>query len=114
MHISAPFIKRPVDTALLTIAVLLAGAIAYRFLPAGPLPQVDSPTVEVRRPHREPNVDAVYSPCHISVGTGVPTCTNGRRVIPLAIVFRLSQAVCVRLACFRLRDGEPDFSVCSF
>ena len=29
MHISAPFIKRPVGTMLLTVAVLLAGAIAY-------------------------------------------------------------------------------------
>jgi hypothetical protein len=33
MHISASFIKRPVGTMLLTIAVLLAGTIAYRFLP---------------------------------------------------------------------------------
>jgi hydrophobe/amphiphile efflux-1 (HAE1) family protein len=47
MHISAPFIKRPVATTLLSAAILLAGAIAYHFLPVAPLPQVDFPTVSV-------------------------------------------------------------------
>src|SRR5215471_9860977 len=48
MSISAPFIKRPVATTLLTVAVALAGAVAYRFLPVSPLPQVDFPTINVR------------------------------------------------------------------
>ena len=39
MNISAPFIRRPVATSLLTAAVLLAGAIAYTFLPVAPLPK---------------------------------------------------------------------------
>src|SRR4029077_12495258 len=47
MNISVPFIKRPVATSLLTIAVLLAGAIAYTLLPVAPLPEVDFPTVQV-------------------------------------------------------------------
>jgi hydrophobe/amphiphile efflux-1 (HAE1) family protein len=47
VNISAPFIKRPVATSLLTAAVLLAGAIAYNFLPVGPLPEVEFPTVSV-------------------------------------------------------------------
>ncbi|WP_263410587.1 efflux RND transporter permease subunit [Terriglobus tenax] len=47
MHISEPFIKRPVATFLLSIAVLLAGAIAYIFLPVAPLPQVEFPTISV-------------------------------------------------------------------
>src|SRR5271163_1305768 len=47
MHISGPFIKRPVGTMLLTIPVLLAGAIAYHFLPVGPLPEVEFPTIQV-------------------------------------------------------------------
>ena len=47
MHISAPFIKRPVGTMLLTIAVLLAGTIAYGFLPVAALPEVDFPTIQV-------------------------------------------------------------------
>src|SRR5271163_1773142 len=47
MSISAPFIHRPVATTLLTIALALAGAIAYVFLPVSPLPQVEFPTISV-------------------------------------------------------------------
>ncbi len=48
MNISAPFIRRPVGTTLLTIAVTIAGAIAFAVLPVAPLPQVDFPTISVR------------------------------------------------------------------
>src|SRR5258706_8661540 len=47
MNISAPFIARPVAPPLLTIAVVLAGAMAFRTLPVSPLPQVDFPTISV-------------------------------------------------------------------
>jgi multidrug efflux pump len=47
MNLSAPFIRRPVATTLLTAAVALAGAVAFRFLPVSPLPQVDFPTITV-------------------------------------------------------------------
>ena len=47
MNISAPFIQRPVATSLLTIALLLAGALAYTMLPVAPLPQVEFPTINV-------------------------------------------------------------------
>ena len=47
MNISAPFIHRPVATTLLTVGVLLAGAIAFKVLPVSPLPQVDFPTISV-------------------------------------------------------------------
>jgi multidrug efflux pump len=47
MNLSAPFIRRPVATTLLTSAVALAGAIAFNFLPVSPLPQVDFPTITV-------------------------------------------------------------------
>jgi multidrug efflux pump len=47
MNISAPFIRRPVGTALLTMAIALAGAVAYLQLPVAPLPQVDFPTISV-------------------------------------------------------------------
>src|SRR5271163_4997357 len=47
MNISAPFIRRPVATTLLTVAIALAGAIAFNFLPVAPLPQVDFPTINV-------------------------------------------------------------------
>ena len=47
MNISAPFIKRPVATTLLTFGLVLAGVIAFRLLPVSPLPQVDFPTISV-------------------------------------------------------------------
>ena len=46
-NFSAPFIRRPVATSLVTIAIFLSGAIAFRFLPVAPLPQVDLPTIGV-------------------------------------------------------------------
>ncbi len=46
-NISAPFIRRPVATSLLTAALLLAGGSAFRFLPVAPLPQVEVPTVSI-------------------------------------------------------------------
>src|SRR5690349_4821572 len=47
MSISTPFIRRPVGTSLLSIAVLLAGALAYSRLPVAPLPEVEFPTISV-------------------------------------------------------------------
>ncbi len=47
MNLSAPFIARPIATALLSIAVLLVGALGYLRLPVSALPQVDFPTIEV-------------------------------------------------------------------
>jgi multidrug efflux pump len=48
MNISRPFIERPVATTLVTLGVMLAGAIAFLLLPVSPLPQVDFPTVSIR------------------------------------------------------------------
>src|SRR5467141_3904259 len=48
MHISAPFIRRPVATALLSLAMLMAGGVAFYFLPVAALPRVDFPTIFVR------------------------------------------------------------------
>ncbi len=47
VHFSAPFIKRPVATFLLSIAILLAGAVAYKLLPVASLPQVEYPVISV-------------------------------------------------------------------
>src|ERR1700756_2726259 len=47
MNVSAPFIRRPVATTLLTAAVAIAGAIGFTVLPVSPLPQVDFPTISV-------------------------------------------------------------------
>ncbi|HEX2665436.1 MAG TPA: multidrug efflux RND transporter permease subunit [Candidatus Acidoferrum sp.] len=46
-NFSAPFIRRPVATSLITIAIALSGMVAFRFLPVSPLPQVDFPTINV-------------------------------------------------------------------
>jgi multidrug efflux pump len=46
-NFSAPFVRRPVATSLITIAIFLSGALAFRYLPVAPLPQVDLPTIGV-------------------------------------------------------------------
>ncbi len=48
MNVSEIFIKRPVATTLLTVAIAMAGAVAFRILPVSPLPQVDFPTISVQ------------------------------------------------------------------
>jgi len=47
VNLSAPFIRRPVATTLLTVAIALAGAAAFTVLPVAPLPAVDFPTITV-------------------------------------------------------------------
>jgi multidrug efflux pump len=47
MSLSSPFISRPVGTTLLTVALAIAGTIAYLVLPVAPLPQVDFPTIRI-------------------------------------------------------------------
>ena len=46
-NFSTPFIRRPVATSLITIAIFLSGVVAFRFLPVAPLPRVDFPTIGV-------------------------------------------------------------------
>ncbi len=48
MSPSRPFILRPVATSLLMVAIMLAGLVAYHFLPLSALPQVDYPTIQVQ------------------------------------------------------------------
>jgi multidrug efflux pump len=47
VNLSAPFIRRPIGTTLLTVGVALSGIAAFFFLPVAPLPQVDFPTISV-------------------------------------------------------------------
>jgi len=58
--LSEPFIRRPVATTLLTIALALAGIVAFQFLPVSPLPQVEFPTINVQAglPGADPNTMA--------------------------------------------------------
>src|SRR5579871_4446846 len=48
MNISEGFIRKPTATTLLTLAIALAGGVAFRLLPVSPLPQVDFPTISVQ------------------------------------------------------------------
>jgi len=47
VSLSTPFIRRPIATALLTIAILLVGVVTFPLLPLAPLPQIEFPTIQV-------------------------------------------------------------------
>src|SRR5256884_375662 len=64
MSVSEPFIRRPIATALLGIALMIGGALGYWALPVSALPQVDFPTVQVttQLPGASPDVVASLIP----------------------------------------------------
>jgi multidrug efflux pump len=72
MSISTPFIKRPVATSLLTLALAMAGGLAFYFLAVAPLPQVEYPTLNVNSnlPGASPETmaSAVTTPLERSFG----------------------------------------------
>src|SRR5256885_16822466 len=89
MNIAALFIKRPVMTTLVMIAILLFGAMAYRQLPVSDLPNVDFPTIQVSAslPGASPETMAA------SVATPLE-----RQVLPIAGRDSDSSAAAARLA----------------
>jgi multidrug efflux pump len=101
MNISAPFIRRPVATTLLTIAVAIAGAIGFTVLPVSPLPQVDFPTIQVQAglPGASAQIMAssVATPLERQLGhiAGVSEMTSssslGRTSVTLQFDLRLDQ-----------------------
>ncbi|HEY3309947.1 MAG TPA: MdtB/MuxB family multidrug efflux RND transporter permease subunit [Desulfuromonadaceae bacterium] len=100
MNISRIFIMRPVATTLLMIAILLAGAVAYKQLPVSALPQVDYPTIQVRTfyPGASPDVVAtsITAPLERQFGQMpgltqmTSTSSNGCSVITLQFSLELS------------------------
>jgi multidrug efflux pump len=82
MNFSAPAIRRPKATILLTVGVVLAGTVAFNMLPVSPLPQVDSPTlfVQANLPGASPEVmaAAVATPLERQLGhiAGVTEMTS--------------------------------------
>ena len=82
MNLSAPFIMRPVATALLTLAIVLAGVLAFLMLPVAPLPQVDYPTISVSASlagaNPETMASSVATPLERSLGSiaGVSEMTS--------------------------------------
>jgi multidrug efflux pump len=94
VNISEPFIKRPIATTLLTVAVGLAGIVAYRFLPVSPLPQVDFPTVRIQAklPGASPETmaSAVATPLERQFGriAGVTEMTSSSSIGSTSIVLQ--------------------------
>jgi len=100
MNPSRIFILRPVGTSLLMVAIVLAGFVAYRFLPLSALPQVDYPTIQVQTfyPGASPEVmaSAVTAPLEVQFGQ-MPglnqmssTSSGGASVITLQFGLALS------------------------
>jgi multidrug efflux pump len=75
---SRPFIERPIATSLLMAAILLAGLVAFRFLPISALPEVDYPTIQVTTgyPGASPEVMATTVTAPLEVQFGQMTQLN--------------------------------------
>ena len=101
MNLSAAFIRRPVGTTLLAVAVVLLGAIAFKLLPVSPLPQVDFPTINVNAnlPGASPDVMAatVATPLERALGriAGITemTSTSALGSSNITIQFDLSKSI---------------------
>ncbi|MDF9616427.1 efflux RND transporter permease subunit [Pseudomonas entomophila] len=82
MNLSGPFIRRPVATMLLSLAIMLLGAVSFGLLPVSPLPQMDFPVIVVSAnlPGASPEVMAstVATPLERKLGAiaGVTTLTS--------------------------------------
>ena len=94
MGFSTPFIMRPIGTMLLALGLLLAGAVAYNFLPVAPLPSVDIPTIVVSagRPGADPETMAtsIASPLERRLGeiAGVTEITSTSAIGTTTIVIQ--------------------------
>src|SRR6202167_1158849 len=94
MSVSAPFIKRPIGTSLLTLALLLSGGLAFGFLPVAPLPQVDFPVIQVQAslPGASPETmaSAVATPLERQFGriSGVNQMTSSSQLGSTAIALQ--------------------------
>ena len=101
MNISALFIRRPVGTTLLTLALALAGAMAYQFLPVAPLPRVEFPTIQVEAslPGASPDImaSAVATPLERQfgriAGLNEMTSTSYLGITTIALQFDLSRNI---------------------
>ncbi len=82
MNLSAPFIRRPVATLLLSVAIMLLGGVSFGLLPVAPLPALDFPVIVVQAnlPGASPEVMAssVATPLERKLGSiaGVTTLTS--------------------------------------
>ncbi len=94
MNLSAPFIKRPVATMLLTAALALSGALAFQYLPVAPLPEVEFPTIQVHAnlPGASPETmaSAVATPLERQFGriAGITEMTSSSQLSSTAITLQ--------------------------
>src|ERR1700719_3627886 len=101
MNISEPFIRKPIATTLLVVAITLAGASAYHLLPVSPLPEVEFPTISVSAslPGASPATmaSAVATPLERQFGriAGVTemTSTSGLGTTNVVVQFDLSRDI---------------------
>ena len=101
MNISAPFIKRPIATALLMVGLLVGGLVAYPLLPVASLPNVNYPTISVtaQLPGADPQTMAstVASPLELQFGEipGLTQMTSASALgyVQITLQFELSRAV---------------------
>src|SRR3954468_4717180 len=101
MGVSEPFIRRPIATSLLGIALLIGGALGYFGLPVSALPQVDFPTVQVstQLPGASPEVTAslITAPLERQLGQ-IPslssmTSTSSFGVSQISLQFDLNRDI---------------------
>ena len=88
MNLSAPFIRRPIATVLLTLGVALAGIAAFFVLPVSPLPEIDVPSISVSAnlPGASPETMAtsVATPLERHLGI-ISDVTGINLVVPLLV-----------------------------
>ncbi|MEP6504886.1 MAG: efflux RND transporter permease subunit, partial [Betaproteobacteria bacterium] len=101
MSVSAGFIKRPIGTTLLALAILLVGAAVFPLLPVAPLPQVDFPTIQVSAnlPGANPETMAsnVAQPLErqfsLIAGLSQMTSTSGIGSSQITLQFELNRSI---------------------
>ena len=101
MNISAPFIQRPIATALLMVGLLVGGLVTYRLLPVAALPNVNYPTLQVtaQLPGADPQTmaSAVATPLELQFGQipGLTQMTSASALgfTQITLQFELSRAI---------------------
>jgi len=101
MNLAELFIRRPVMTSLIMLAIVLAGVIGYRLLPVNDLPNVDYPTVQITAnlPGASPETmaSAVATPLERQLSTiaGIDTMnsTNGQGITQITLRFNLERDI---------------------
>ena len=101
MNISGPFIRRPIATSLLMLAIFLAGVAAYPLLPVAPLPAVDFPTLTVTTQYPGASPDTMASSVAMPLetqfdeiaGVSQMTSINVQGTSSITIQFDLSQNI---------------------